>query len=71
MNELRVPFIAEALKECNVSQDQGPSGLLKGLKIIDVGCGGGLLTEVCFIFHTEVLSTIIQLLSLTFMIKID
>ncbi|XP_022697395.1 ubiquinone biosynthesis O-methyltransferase, mitochondrial-like isoform X1 [Varroa jacobsoni] len=46
MNKLRVPLITDVLRECREG-DHGeqPMNLLKGYKIIDVGCGGGLLTE--------------------------
>jgi 2-polyprenyl-6-hydroxyphenyl methylase/3-demethylubiquinone-9 3-methyltransferase len=45
-------FIADKLLE--VAYDERPdtelerSHILKGLDVLDVGCGGGLLSEVCF-----------------------
>lgn len=54
MNPVRMRFIREKLLE--VAQHEtpdfdSPSGgaeLLRGLDILDVGCGGGLLSEVGF-----------------------
>ena len=52
MNPVRMQFIADKLLE--VSYDDKPdteferSQVLKGLDVLDVGCGGGLLSEVCF-----------------------
>nr|XP_025718755.1 ubiquinone biosynthesis O-methyltransferase, mitochondrial isoform X1 [Callorhinus ursinus] len=43
MNDLRVPFIRDNLLK-TVAQHQ-PGKPLSGIKILDVGCGGGLLTE--------------------------
>ncbi|XP_029927655.1 ubiquinone biosynthesis O-methyltransferase, mitochondrial isoform X2 [Myripristis murdjan] len=43
MNDLRVPFIRDNL--LNVHRGHQPGKPLAGLKILDVGCGGGLLTE--------------------------
>ncbi|KAM8847189.1 ubiquinone biosynthesis O-methyltransferase, mitochondrial [Synchiropus picturatus] len=43
MNDLRVPFIRDNL--LNVHRARNPGNPLAGLKILDVGCGGGLLTE--------------------------
>lgn len=43
MNDLRVPFIRDNL--LNVHNTCYPGKPLKGLQILDVGCGGGLLTE--------------------------
>ncbi|XP_075868836.1 ubiquinone biosynthesis O-methyltransferase, mitochondrial isoform X1 [Nelusetta ayraudi] len=43
MNDLRVPFIRDSL--LNVHMKRQPGKPLAGLKILDVGCGGGLLTE--------------------------
>ncbi|XP_063340716.1 ubiquinone biosynthesis O-methyltransferase, mitochondrial [Pelmatolapia mariae] len=43
MNDLRVPFIRDNL--LNVHRARHPGKPLAGLKILDVGCGGGLLTE--------------------------
>nr|XP_057909558.1 ubiquinone biosynthesis O-methyltransferase, mitochondrial [Doryrhamphus excisus] len=43
MNDLRVPFIRDNLM--NVHKTHHPGRPLAGLHILDVGCGGGLLTE--------------------------
>uniref|UniRef100_A0A3Q0R136 Ubiquinone biosynthesis O-methyltransferase, mitochondrial n=1 Tax=Amphilophus citrinellus TaxID=61819 RepID=A0A3Q0R136_AMPCI len=43
MNDLRVPFIRDNL--LNLHRARHPGKPLAGLKILDVGCGGGLLTE--------------------------
>lgn len=43
MNDLRVPFIRDNLLK-RIANHQ-PGTPLSGLKILDVGCGGGLLTE--------------------------
>ncbi|XP_060937264.1 ubiquinone biosynthesis O-methyltransferase, mitochondrial [Limanda limanda] len=43
MNDLRVPFIRDNL--LNVHTARHPGKPLTGLRILDVGCGGGLLTE--------------------------
>ncbi|XP_026225885.1 ubiquinone biosynthesis O-methyltransferase, mitochondrial isoform X2 [Anabas testudineus] len=43
MNDLRVPFVRDNL--LNVHRVHHPGKPLLGLRILDVGCGGGLLTE--------------------------
>lgn len=43
MNDLRVPFIRDNL--LNEHRARHPGKPLTGLRILDVGCGGGLLTE--------------------------
>ncbi|XP_075410861.1 ubiquinone biosynthesis O-methyltransferase, mitochondrial [Tenrec ecaudatus] len=43
MNDLRVPFIRDSLLK-TVTEHQ-PGNPLCGMKILDIGCGGGLLTE--------------------------
>ncbi|CAL8248006.1 unnamed protein product [Lota lota] len=43
MNDLRVPFIRDNLM--SLHRECQPGRPLRGLKILDVGCGGGLLTE--------------------------
>ncbi|KAI3360624.1 hypothetical protein L3Q82_002490 [Scortum barcoo] len=43
MNDLRVPFIRDNL--LSVHRGRHPGKPLAGLRILDVGCGGGLLTE--------------------------
>ncbi|XP_062042514.1 ubiquinone biosynthesis O-methyltransferase, mitochondrial isoform X1 [Lepus europaeus] len=43
MNDLRVPFIRDNLLKA--VDDHQPGKPLSGMKILDVGCGGGLLAE--------------------------
>ncbi|KAM4735785.1 ubiquinone biosynthesis O-methyltransferase, mitochondrial [Anableps anableps] len=43
MNDLRVPFVRDNL--LNAQRERQPGQPLAGLRILDVGCGGGLLTE--------------------------
>ncbi|XP_021098355.1 ubiquinone biosynthesis O-methyltransferase, mitochondrial isoform X2 [Heterocephalus glaber] len=43
MNDLRVPFIRDNLLKTVANHHPGKP--LSGMKILDVGCGGGLLTE--------------------------
>ncbi|XP_061676693.1 ubiquinone biosynthesis O-methyltransferase, mitochondrial isoform X2 [Syngnathoides biaculeatus] len=43
MNDLRVPFIRDNL--LNVHKAHHPGKPLAGVRVLDVGCGGGLLTE--------------------------
>ncbi|XP_069829703.1 ubiquinone biosynthesis O-methyltransferase, mitochondrial [Dendropsophus ebraccatus] len=43
MNALRVPFIRDILMSKNHNHDVGSP--LSGFKLLDVGCGGGLLSE--------------------------
>ncbi len=44
INPLRVRYIVDQLVDCfNLSGD--PEQLLAGLKVLDIGCGGGLLCE--------------------------
>ncbi|KAL4657455.1 ubiquinone biosynthesis O-methyltransferase, mitochondrial-like [Arapaima gigas] len=43
MNDLRVPFIRDNLLNVHAGRQMGKP--LSGIRILDVGCGGGLLTE--------------------------
>nr|XP_021154185.1 ubiquinone biosynthesis O-methyltransferase, mitochondrial isoform X2 [Columba livia] len=43
MNDIRVPFIRDTL--LNMSSNYHLGNPLSGVKILDVGCGGGLLSE--------------------------
>ncbi|XP_073445615.1 ubiquinone biosynthesis O-methyltransferase, mitochondrial isoform X2 [Dendrobates tinctorius] len=43
MNDIRVPFIRDILMSKNHNRDVGSP--LAGIKLLDVGCGGGLLSE--------------------------
>ena len=51
MNPVRMQFIADKLLEVAYDKKSDTevekSQVLKGLDVLDVGCGGGLLTEVC------------------------
>ncbi|CAJ1061955.1 ubiquinone biosynthesis O-methyltransferase%2C mitochondrial isoform X2 [Xyrichtys novacula] len=53
MNDLRVPFIRDNL--LSVHRARHPGRPLAGLTILDVGCGGGLLTEPLGRLGAEVL----------------
>ncbi|KAI5626422.1 ubiquinone biosynthesis O-methyltransferase, mitochondrial [Silurus asotus] len=53
MNELRVPFIRDNLMTVHGGGEMGRP--LTGLRILDVGCGGGLLTEPLGRMGAEVL----------------
>ncbi|GAB1603727.1 ubiquinone biosynthesis O-methyltransferase, mitochondrial-like [Argonauta hians] len=44
MNSVRIPFIQSTLKKSSQECDH-PAKPLTGLKILDVGCGGGILAE--------------------------
>ncbi len=44
LNEIRVPFIVDSLQRAGFAKDTGGQPL-SGLRILDIGCGGGLLSE--------------------------
>ena len=49
MNPVRVQFIRQKHLEISRERDGehvSPSEVLRGLDVLDVGCGGGLLSEV-------------------------
>lgn len=45
MNKLRISFIKKSLDHQH-TQNISPSKPLRGFRILDVGCGGGILSEV-------------------------
>lgn len=45
MNPVRVSFVRKQLAEMHQRSHLRPLQQLKGLSILDVGCGGGLLSE--------------------------
>lgn len=44
MNPLRVKFVRDGLANTGF-KETNPSSPLEGIKLLDVGCGGGILTE--------------------------
>ena len=58
MNEVRVPLIRDALiswqrENCSSHLEMQPAPL-RGLKILDIGSGGGILSEVSFtVFYVK------------------
>jgi polyprenyldihydroxybenzoate methyltransferase / 3-demethylubiquinol 3-O-methyltransferase len=49
MNPIRMQFITEKLMECAMDDGEDGAeerGVLNGKDVLDVGCGGGLLSEV-------------------------
>jgi 2-polyprenyl-6-hydroxyphenyl methylase/3-demethylubiquinone-9 3-methyltransferase len=54
MNPVRMQFIMDKLLEVAYDEKNSAelerSQVLKGLDVLDVGCGGGLLSEVCLFF---------------------
>ena len=49
LNQLRIPFIREQLLQSSSSKINPSIKPLKGFQLLDIGCGGGLLAEVCLI----------------------
>lgn len=44
MNALRVDFIHEQMIQNGLTRP-GPTGVLSGVRVLDIGCGGGILSE--------------------------
>ena len=55
MNDLRVPLITNPLANMRKNQGEGYSDAepLLGLNILDIGCGGGILSEVLEIIYGQ------------------
>ena len=47
MNSLRVPLIRDALTRDFDISTLRHDRILQGFRVLDVGCGGGILAEVC------------------------
>lgn len=55
MNHVRVPFIRDGLMATGKVKDaKRGSDILKGLDILEIGCGGGILTEALAKLHANV-----------------
>ena len=52
LNQLRIPLIREQLLQSSskINDCQKP---LKNFQILDIGCGGGILTEVCILIKLK------------------
>ena len=63
MNKLRVPLIRDGLlsqrAESAITSEHKSSLPLEGVSVVDVGCGGGILSEVCQ--HGSVISFFLKL----------
>ncbi|XP_055705435.1 ubiquinone biosynthesis O-methyltransferase, mitochondrial [Phlebotomus papatasi] len=55
MNHVRVPFIRDGLVATGKVKDpKGGRDILKGMDILEIGCGGGILTEALARLHANV-----------------
>ncbi|XP_059622476.1 ubiquinone biosynthesis O-methyltransferase, mitochondrial-like [Phlebotomus argentipes] len=56
MNHVRVPFIRDGLVATGAAKQSGKNSpqILKGLHLLEVGCGGGILTEALARLHADV-----------------
>jgi len=56
MNPMRVAFIRDGLISTGVikKEDKNKPDVLKGIKILDVGCGAGVLSEALAKYHANV-----------------
>lgn len=53
LNTLRAPYIADTIQR-QLFDDDRPAGSLAGLKILDIGCGAGLLSESMAVLGAQV-----------------
>lgn len=53
-NEIRVPFICNQLEKVGRIKSAKLSNSLEGVKILDIGCGGGILSEALAKLHATV-----------------
>lgn len=47
LNQLRIPFIRDQILQSSSDLSSHTLKPLKGFQLLDIGCGGGILTEVC------------------------
>ena len=48
MNSVRVPMVRRALLGGGAEVKSDHTHPIEGLTVLDIGCGGGILSEVCF-----------------------
>jgi 2-polyprenyl-6-hydroxyphenyl methylase/3-demethylubiquinone-9 3-methyltransferase len=54
MNQLRVDFIVEAIRKAFPDRVYGDGQSLNGVRVLDIGCGGGILSEAMARMGAEV-----------------
>ena len=50
LNTLRVPFISDTITRAGKLQESSTASPLSGYRVLDIGCGGGILSEVSFVW---------------------
>jgi len=56
LNPVRIAFLRKTLQDSAQIAAPGGAKPFTGLKILDIGCGGGILSEVSFFFYFAFLS---------------
>lgn len=53
-NKARIPFVCQQLEKFGKIKDANAANALEGIKILDVGCGAGILSEGLSKFNATV-----------------